>query len=178
MTEPAPPPLPASTAVTAAVPAPLPGHWQHLPARGAALAAFAGAVGMALLFALLGVLLAITLQAFSGGWWKLPAGMLAGMLLGGWLGWRRHRRTSWRLDDNALAVRRDHWWHSETRVPRARVQHLDLRRGPLERTCGLATLVVHTAGSHLHAVSLSGLAVADAETLRELLARPDDHDGL
>jgi len=75
-------------------------------------------------------------------------------------------------------VRHQYLWYNDTRVPRTRVPHLDVRRGPLQRSIGLATLVVHTAGSRLDAVSLSGLELADAEALRELLARPDDHDGL
>lgn len=91
-------------------------------------------------------------------------------------GWRRHRRTFWRLDDHALAVRRGHLWHSESHVPVSRVQHLDLRRGPLQRAAGLATLVVHTAGTRMNTVAIDGLAaIADAE-LRDRLARQLDHD--
>jgi len=56
------------------------------------------------------------------------------------------------------------------------VQHLDLRRGPIERTARLSTLVVHTAGSRFSAVSLAGLDQADAEHLRDTLGRQLDHD--
>ena len=155
-----------------------PDQWQQLPARGARVAAIAGAIGMALTLAAITVPLSLLLNHSHGWLWKLPLALGCGALLGAWASWRRHRRTGWRLDDHSLAVRRQHLWYSDTRVPRARVQHLDVRRGPLERSLGLATLVVHTAGSRLEAVSLSGLELADAETLRELLARPDDHDGL
>ena len=55
-------------------------------------------------------------------------------------------------------------WQLETRIPISRVQHLDLRRGPLERRAGLATLIVHTAGTRLSAVTVNGLDEADAET--------------
>lgn len=156
----------------------VPTHWQQLPVRGARVAAIAGAIGMAITLAVLTIPLSLLLGHAHGWLWKLPLALLAGAVLGAWLSWRRHRRTSWRLDEHSLAVRRTHLWHSDTRVPRARVQHLDVRRGPLERSIGLATLVVHTAGSRLDAVSLSGLELADAETLRDLLARPDEHDGL
>lgn len=153
--------------------------WQQLPLRGARVAALAGAIGMAVTLTALTIPASLLLLDHNQGWlWKLPLALCIGALLGGGLSWRRHRRTSWRLDDHALAVRHQYLWHSDTRVPRARVQHLDVRRGPLERGMGLATLVVHTAGSRLDAVSISGLALADAEALRELLARPDDHDGL
>lgn len=153
-------------------------HWQQLPTRGARIAAIGGAIGMGA--ALLGAMLALS-AVFSHwqGWlWKLPLALAIGLPFGAWLSWKRHRRTCWRLDAHALAVKQQHLWYQETRVPRARVQHLDVHRGPLQRLAGLATLVVHTAGSRLDAVSISGLELADAEALRDLLARPDDHDGL
>ena len=162
--------LPAATGVLAT--------WQQLPVRGARVAAIAGAIGMGITLAVVSIPLSLLLNHSHGWLWKLPLTLVAGALLGAWLSWRRHRRTSWLLDDHCLAVSRRHLWYSDTRVPRARVQHLDVRRGPMERSLGLATLVVHTAGSRLDAVSLSGLELADAEALRELLARPDDHDGL
>lgn len=109
----------------------------------------------------------------------LPAVLAAGgtgAVFGAWFGFRRHRRTFWHLDEHGLGLRRGHWWHSETRVPLSRVQHLDLRRGPLERVAGLGTLVVHTAGSRHSAVSIAGLDQHDAEHLRDRLSRQLDED--
>ena len=54
------------------------------------------------------------------------------------------------------------------------MQHLDLKRGPLERSHRLASLVLHTAGTRLSAVSISGLDDADAERLREHFSRQID----
>ena len=54
-------------------------------------------------------------------------------------------------------------------VPRSRVQHLDVERGPLERQFALATLVVHTAGTQTAALRLSGLDDHDAVALRDAL---------
>ena len=67
-------------------------------------------------------------------------------------------------------------WQRETRVPASRVQHLDLRHGPLERRWRLATLVVHTAGSRFSSVTVTGLDADDAERLRDRLARQLDND--
>lgn len=89
----------------------------------------------------------------------------------------RWRRTHWRLDGTGLRVRRGVVWRSEILVPRSRVQHLDLERGPIERRFGLATLVVHTAGTRMHALRQSGLAADDATALRDaLLPEADRHD--
>lgn len=103
-------------------------------------------------------------------------GAVVGFLIGGWFAWRRQRLTFWRLDDQGLAIQRGHLWQSDTRVPISRVQHLDLRRGPLQRAANLATLVVHTAGSHFNTVALAGLDSQDAERLRDRLAHQLDHD--
>jgi len=88
----------------------------------------------------------------------------------------RWRNTFWRLDDEALHVRRGKTWFKHICVPRSRVQHLDFERGPLERRYGLATLVVHTAGSQERALRQSGLWLADAEFLRDVLVPKDRRD--
>ena len=103
-------------------------------------------------------------------------GALLGAVFGAWRGERRWRRTRWLLDDAGFNLRRGQWWRSETRVPQSRVQHLDVRRGPLQRRLDLSTLVIHTAGTRFHAVSVDGLDAGDAERLRDALARQDDAD--
>lgn len=89
------------------------------------------------------------------------------------IAFNRWRNTFWKLDDEALHVRRGKTWFKHICVPRSRVQHLDFERGPLERRYGLATLVVHTAGSQERAVRQSGLLLADAEYLRDVLVPKD-----
>lgn len=148
--------------------------WQALPGRGAWLAALGGAmlvfpVGVPVFF------IARASDVLSP-WLAVPMAAAIGAVMGAWIAVKRHRRTHWRLDDRGFAVRRGNWWQSETHVPISRVQHLDLKRGPLERSAGLSTLVVHTAGTRMAAVSVSGLDADDAERLRERLATQVDHD--
>ncbi len=103
--------------------------------------------------------------------------VIAAVAVGVALGRVRWGRTSWRLDARGLQVRRGLVWRSEILVPRSRVQHLDLERGPIERRHGLATLVVHTAGTRLYALRQSGFVDADAVALRDaLLPEPERHD--
>ncbi|WP_294991425.1 PH domain-containing protein [uncultured Stenotrophomonas sp.] len=159
----------------ASIPVPPAADWQALPQRAARLAALAGAFGG--LF-LPGLPLAAAAWFFDlpGGLWTAAAGLLAGVAFGAWLGRRRLLRTRWRLDAQGLGLRRDLMWQLETRIPISRVQHLDLRRGPLERRAGLATLIVHTAGTRMSAVTISGLDDADAERLRDTLSHQLDQD--
>lgn len=170
-------PTPQDTAAEAARPAatPMVVDWQRLPVRGAKLAAFGGALGFAIPFALASGLLS-RLADFSTPWLVAPAIGLLGAAFGAWLAIKRHRRTLWKLDEHGFALQRGRWWQTESRVPISRVQHLDLKRGPLERAFGLATLVIHTAGTRMAAVSVSGLDGEDAERLRDRLARQLDHD--
>jgi membrane protein YdbS with pleckstrin-like domain len=101
---------------------------------------------------------------------------VAAAVFGAWLGWRRYRHTLWLLDADGFGLRRGRLWQSDTRVPGSRVQHLDIRRGPLERHFRLATLVIHTAGTRHSEVSVSGLDADDAERLRDHLACQTDDD--
>ena len=60
-------------------------------------------------------------------------------------------------------------WRAVTNVPRSRVQHTDVSQGPLERSHGLGTLVIHTAGTEHAVVGLSGLDYGTALALRDHL---------
>lgn len=174
MTElPIPPPAATDPAVSDAS-APVI-DWQHLPVRGAGLAAVGGAVSFAIPIGFATFFLS-RLADFSTPWLLVPLGCLLGAAFGAWLGIKRHRRTLWKLDAHGFALQRGRWWQTESRVPISRVQHLDLKRGPLERAFKLATLVIHTAGTRMAAVTISGLDGEDAERLRDRLARQLDHD--
>jgi membrane protein YdbS with pleckstrin-like domain len=148
--------------------------WQPLPQRARGLFMLLG-----LLLGLpVGVLVLFLVVAFElpVPWWLVLATALAAALSGAWRGERNWRHTQWRLDAAGFTLRRGHLWRSETRVPQSRVQHLDLRRGPLQRRRGLSTLVIHTAGTRHSAVAVSGLDMDDAERLRDILARQSDDD--
>lgn len=154
---------------------PVDDNWQPLPRRGAVLAGVGGAMALMFPFGIASFFLARATGLVSP-WLAAPAVVVLTASVGAWLAIKRHRRTYWKLDTEGFALRRGNWWQVEIRVPISRVQHLDLKRGPLERSLNLSTLVVHTAGTKLAAVSVSGLDAADAEHLRDLLAHQLDRD--
>ena len=86
------------------------------------------------------------------------------------------RRWRFRIDEDLLVARYGIIFHEEKAIPVSRLQHVDLTRGPIERMFGLATLVVHTAGTEAASFRLPGLAAARAAELRDLIleARGDD----
>jgi membrane protein YdbS with pleckstrin-like domain len=153
-------------------------QWRPLPPAAATTAMFGGTA--------LGLLLGAGLAFFVGwplltkgldlAWWQGLLAMAALWLLlgalGAWIAYRRWKSSAWKLDGTGLHFRRGRAWRKEMLVPRSRVQHLDIERGPIERRYGLATLIVHTAGTRQHALRVGGLEDADAVALRDALV-PD-----
>ena len=145
--------------------------WQPLPPAARRMFVLGNLASYGLLA--LGLLIPIGLL-LRGTPWALPLALLELVALPGWGVWlalRQYASTRWRLDADGYSLRRGRLWQQETFVPRSRVQHLDLQRGPVARRLGLSTLVIHTAGTRQHAVATAGLAAGDAEHLRDELAR-------
>jgi len=103
----------------------------------------------------------------------LSAGLVLlalGALAGWWYGTRRHAlyRAELRADEGVVLYS-GVWWRSEVWVPMARLQHLDVSQGPLDRRWAMASLSLHTAGTHDHHTRIEGLPQALAHSLRESL---------
>ncbi|MCA0393299.1 MAG: PH domain-containing protein [Proteobacteria bacterium] len=153
-----------------------PDGWQPLPLRARRLFVLGNVFGLGLLA--LGLLVPIGLLLRDTAL-ALPLAIAVLVLLpswGAWLAYRQFEYTRWRVDRDGYALRRGRLWRQETFVPKSRVQHLDLQRGPIERRFGLSTLVIHTAGTRQSAVSTAGLDADDAEALRDHLARWIERD--
>lgn len=91
---------------------------------------------------------------------------------------RRWAARGYSLEDERLRVVRGIMFRSDTMVPFGRVQHIDVGQGPLERAFDLATLTVHTAGTHNSSVALPGLAHEDALAMRETIRAAIKRDTL
>jgi len=125
------------------------------------------------------LMLALLVVALLLGWtgrgsvyWLLPGWALLAVLCGWFSFWfpvREWRATGWRLDDQVLLTRGGVWFQVIRLLPLNRLQHVDLHRGPLERMCGLASLVLHTAGTHAESITIRGLDADEAALLRNRL---------
>lgn len=82
---------------------------------------------------------------------------------------RKWRRWGYSGADEQLRVARGWLFRTDTIVPFKRIQHIDVAQGPVERMFGLASLTVHTAGTHNSIVTLPGLARDDAEAMRDTM---------
>lgn len=86
-----------------------------------------------------------------------------------WFPKREYQHWGYRLNDKVLETSSGIWFRVIRLLPLTRLQHVDLQRGPIERYFGLASLVLHTAGTSEASITIPGLAEAEAERLRDHL---------
>ena len=101
------------------------------------------------------VILAVLVVAHLG-WVLITAGM-------------RYERLRFSTEGGVLRVRHGVLIHTEKLIPIARMQHVDIDRGPLERLFGLASIAVFTAGGRAATFRVPGLSPERAQGLRALL---------
>lgn len=80
---------------------------------------------------------------------------------------RRYRHWGYREGEDELEIQHGLLIRMRTIVPFGRVQHIDIAQGPVQRPFGLATLILHTAGTQGAEVPLPGLRHEDAEAMRD-----------
>ena len=80
---------------------------------------------------------------------------------------RRYRAWAYAVTDDELRIAFGVWTRVQTHVPLARVQHIDVIQGLVERAFGVCRLVLHTAGTANSRVVLPGLSRAAAEAIRD-----------
>ncbi len=86
-----------------------------------------------------------------------------------WYPPRLYRSWGYRIDAKVLETRSGRVFQRARLLPLSRLQHVDLDRGPLERMFGLASLILHTAGTHSANIRIPGLEASEATRLRDHL---------
>ena len=105
----------------------------------------------------------------------LPAGVVAGPVFAFgfvaivFLVPGRWRRWGYAFTDRELHVASGWLMRVHTVVPVSRVQHIDVSQGPIERSAGVATLSLHTAGTENSLVVLPGISRQRAEDIRDAI---------
>jgi hypothetical protein len=110
-----------------------------------------------------------------------------GLWLGGvalavfWMIWyppRAYRAWGYRIGERVLETKSGVWFRVTKLLPLSRLQHVDLGRGPLERAHGLASLTLHTAGTHEASLVIPGLDAEEAVRLRDRLVAVGGDDAV
>lgn len=144
-----------------------------------------GLITTAIIAAIALVAAVVSAAVVRPGWSLIGLGFaawLAGAALLAWWLWtwpaKSYEFASYRLDADGLEIRRGVIWRGIINVPRTRVQHTDVSQGPVERSHGLSTLIVHTAGTEHAQVALPGLSREKALALRDQLLPRDGRDAV
>lgn len=77
------------------------------------------------------------------------------------------KNVRWRLDKLGFEIHKGVFWKHRIAVPLARIQHVDVTQGPIERFFSLGSIIVYTAGSQSSAVKLNGLNHQVAKDLKD-----------
>ncbi|MGH9843731.1 MAG: PH domain-containing protein [Blastocatellia bacterium] len=109
------------------------------------------------------------------GWGLLAA---ATILFDLWWRGRDYRAWGYRLAERVLEVRNGVLFQRTRLLPLSRLQHVDIQRGPFERRFGLASLVLHTAGTHAASITIPGLDANEAVRLRDHLVEIGGDDAV
>ncbi len=109
---------------------------------------------------------------FDWTWWlialPIPIALVIGVLTVAVmpdLTWRHWR---YEVGDDEVDLQYGVITQTRTLIPMARIQHVDTRRGPLQRRYDLASVILHTAAG---ANEIPALADPDAEEVRDRIAR-------
>jgi membrane protein YdbS with pleckstrin-like domain len=79
------------------------------------------------------------------------------------------KRKSYALREQDLSYRNGVVFRKTVSQPMLRIQHVELKRGPIDRKIGLAKLQVFSAGGAMHTFEIPGLPLEKAETIRQFI---------
>ncbi len=104
-------------------------------------------------------------------WMILVSGLLLAALLGILIftANRAFQNMGYALRKHDLVFRKGWLFEKLHIVPLKKIQHCQVKRGPLERRYGLASLKIFTAGGEGDGIALSGLTQQEAERLKDWL---------
>jgi hypothetical protein len=157
-------------------------EFQPLDPRVVGLWRLTRAIGFTILLGLAGLVALIASLVAEGALLVVFPAWCALLVLFGWLLYwlprRSYRAWGYRIDHKVLETRSGILFQVRQLLPLTRLQHVDLHRGPLERRYGLASLVVHTAGTHAATIGIPGLDADVAGRLRDHLVEVGGDDGV
>ncbi|MCB9285530.1 MAG: PH domain-containing protein [Lewinellaceae bacterium] len=137
--------------------------------------------GNGLLFSIAFLLLLSTLPpVFSAWWWLWILIILAtGFGLGYFLRWlilKQYEVEGYALRQRDIIHQHGYWWRSQTTVPYARVQHVEITQGPIAKQFGLSTIRIYTAGGSSSDLNISGIELDEARRIESFIVHKVEVD--
>lgn len=110
---------------------------------------------------------------FTASYYGLMVIPLMGTLLGTYQ-WFADKQIKYALREQDLSLSQGLIFRRLVTQPILRIQHIELKRGPLDRLAGLAKLQVFSAGGAGHTFEIPGLPVAQAQKIRQFILAHKD----
>ncbi len=104
--------------------------------------------------------------------------LFAVFVLGLWMPSLSFDRWSYSLREDDLLIAHGILVRSVVAIPTSRIQHIDVRQGPLEQSLGLSRVLIYTASGMGADGVIPGLATATAESLRDDLVAVGGDSGV
>jgi uncharacterized protein len=80
------------------------------------------------------------------------------------------RRKKFKIAEKNISYQEGILYHKETVVPFARIQHIEIDEGPIERFFNIATLSIYTAGDSGRDLKISGLELMKAQEIKSFIS--------
>jgi hypothetical protein len=84
--------------------------------------------------------------------------------------WKLYAHKGYALRENDVLYKSGWLWKRKVAVPYNRIQHVEIRRGPMEELLRLRKLEIYTAGGSSSDLSIPGLDPEQAEKLRSFIS--------
>lgn len=78
-------------------------------------------------------------------------------------------RKAYALRERDVYFKEGLFWKSITSIPFNRVQHVEVKQGPIDRYFGLAKLIIYTAGGSASDLSIPGLELDQAQNVKAFI---------
>ncbi len=106
----------------------------------------------------------------------IPSIWLILMIFSFWITGAGFKLKGYALREKDILYRRGILFRSVTAIPFNRVQHCEIKEGPIERYFGLKTLEVYTAGGESSDLSIPGLRGETAQQLKTFIVKNTSDD--
>lgn len=94
-----------------------------------------------------------------------------------WVTHKGYYMQGYALRQKDVVYKKGIFFQSTTSIPFNRVQHCEIKQGPIERIFGLKSLEIYTAGGHSSDLRIAGLEGEKAQQLKEFIIRNTATDG-
>lgn len=84
--------------------------------------------------------------------------------------WKLYEYKGYALREHDMLYKSGWLWKRKVAVPYNRIQHVEIRRGPIEELLHLRKLEIYTAGGSASDLSIPGLGPEQAEKLRAFIS--------